>query len=296
MKTSTPIPCWFCSRKSGFTLIELLVVIAIIATLAALLLPALSRAKARADSAVCKSNLHQWGLGLQMYADDNEFYPEFGYNTTDSNVVSSIRWFGDALYPYTKANWPPLLTLEGVVQEIVQPLGTGIHVCPGYFRIGGVYGGPLVGAYGYNGDGVFATPHMFGNGPGAIGGNRLGLPGSRPTTLAAPCQMIGMGDAGMDVPGVGDTPYGMYGVGTRSANIEAQWPPGSYRPLSKVLAAMHRRHLGRWNVVFADGHAENRITANLFDLRRDDLLSLWNRDHLPHRELLGGGTPLASPP
>ena len=55
--------------------------------------------------------------------------------------------------------------------------------------------------------------------------------------------------------------------------------------MKRTRAAIKNRHLGKWNVLFCDGHVREHATAELFNFNDDDVLSLRNKDNLPHREL-----------
>ncbi|MFW5798128.1 MAG: type II secretion system protein [Planctomycetota bacterium] len=79
-------------RTQGFTLIELLVVIAIIAILAAMLMPALSRAREAARSTACLNNLRQLYLGARLYANDNEGWTVPNMATTPSRRWCTMLW------------------------------------------------------------------------------------------------------------------------------------------------------------------------------------------------------------
>jgi prepilin-type N-terminal cleavage/methylation domain-containing protein/prepilin-type processing-associated H-X9-DG protein len=239
------------SRCFGFTLVELLVVIAIIAILAGLLLPALAKAKAAGLSAVCKSNLHQIGIALNLYTQSFQKYP-LGAVNESVNGTSLVGLWDGKLLAYASSN-------------------RDIFVCPAYksaplwtnnVRL------PVVNpSYGYNTVGTGRYPASSAS---------LGLDGGFDTLnlgkavflsenqVKSPGDMIAIGDA-LPKPGGADRDL------------------DDLLPINLLTEMVAPRHDQGANVVFCDDHVEF-AKVKLWLQKSANARHRFNNDNEPHPE------------
>lgn len=246
--------CSGCRRRRprpAFTLVELLVVIAIIAILAALLLPVLSKGKAAAQSARCKSNLHQIGIALKLYSDDYQRYPACA--AMDATVGGSYTLWDGRILPFAANN-------------------RDLFLCPAERPATKWINNPIVPqrnpCYGYN---------MAGSGSYPTSGSSLGLDGgasrgrSGGTSLPenqvkAPGEMIAVADCKPKTGG-GDN------------DLDDLFP-------INLLAELSPRHNQGEITVFCEGHVEY-AKHTVWSRKTDRARQRWNNDHQPHPETWG---------
>ena len=218
-------------NQKAFTLIELLVVIGIIGILAALLLPALSAAKAQAHSTKCKNLLRQMGAGLQMYLDENRGRYPYYEGLPDASLqgavgaVHSARWSAKLL-PYYPVKWT-----------------NPAYHCPGYK--GAISLG--MGSFAYNSFGVGrkgrrTAPQELGLG-GALSWQRPRRTQTTEHQVQSPSEMFAVGESRWLSQGTRGIPGG-----------NDYMICGLLTPNRGGLAFDPTRHGKKYNQLFCDGH------------------------------------------
>ena len=256
-------------NRRAFTLIELLVVIAVIGILAALLLPALSRAKAVAKRIHCVGNVKQLALATHLYAGDNaDHLPFFNWLALPSD--SDPVWHHVLLNGYLDGN-------------------TNLFQCAGNTRLKSVYPNGHPGlfnfAYGWNTDGNGEESGVWN---GVLG---PGFEISRGRTIklshvVAPSDHILLGEASgwFPVLSPSHSPFrGPYDYGTLfSPSIGRRPFIPRYKPYTFNLT---RRHSGKSNMAFSDGHVEHGSLRD-WTLPVESVHRRWHWDGKAHLDRL----------
>jgi prepilin-type N-terminal cleavage/methylation domain-containing protein len=245
--------------SKGFTLMELLVVIAIIAILAAMLLPALTKARRQALSTTCKNRLHQMGLALNMYVGDFQVYPlHYSYSAQG-------QWqnWSYALWPYYHLAWT----------------NAGYH-CPAYKGVitTGLEDGDSWGSYGYN---AFSVSFLAAASPQSLSldGNYKagGGPALRESRVLMPSEMFAIMDS-RGYPGSGPMFWGLDSV---YCSPWYQFSAGNPTPQTPYVINPPQHGLS-FNVLSCDGHVASIRLTDLFSPTNTAVH--WNNDHQPHKE------------
>jgi prepilin-type processing-associated H-X9-DG protein len=254
---------------------ELLVVIAIIAILAALLLVAVSQAKARAQRVVCVNNVRQLEIALQAFVADNNVYPlEWNAGYRQGAYPEHMKMWAMALQ-YTELSVPGSSTNRIPFSKWA---GQTVWKCPAANAPANwPTNAGLFMSYGYNVQGLSARTDTNSLG---LGGHYVWSASHYPappvgeSAVVSPSEMMAIGDG---LKG---------GDGVIEDGDNWLWRSSGVTGYSGSTAHAYARHQAKANVVFCDGHVESPTLQFLFADTSDAALVRWNRDHQPHREKL----------